>query len=46
MVRAAVMPASFVPVEVRSFPDPVLAEGEVLLETLCSEVCGDLTPPN
>jgi threonine dehydrogenase-like Zn-dependent dehydrogenase len=40
MVRAAVMPAPFAPVEVRTYPDPVLAEGEVLLETLCSEVCG------
>lgn len=39
-VRAAVMPAPHVPVEVRSLPDPVLEEGSVLLETVASEVCG------
>jgi threonine dehydrogenase-like Zn-dependent dehydrogenase len=40
MVRAAVMPAPNEPVEVREFPEPVLETGEVLLEILCSEVCG------
>ncbi|MBW3536106.1 MAG: alcohol dehydrogenase catalytic domain-containing protein, partial [Gemmatimonadetes bacterium] len=39
-VRAAVMPAPDVPVEVRSLPDPVLEPGSVLLETVASEVCG------
>ncbi|MFO7769077.1 MAG: zinc-binding dehydrogenase [bacterium] len=40
MVRAAVMPAPGTPIEVREFPDPVMEPGSVLLETLCSEVCG------
>jgi D-arabinose 1-dehydrogenase-like Zn-dependent alcohol dehydrogenase len=39
-VRAAVMPAPRVPVEVREFPEPVLAPGSVLLETVYSEICG------
>ncbi len=40
MIRAAVMPAPDQPVEIREFPDPVLGPGDVLLETLASEVCG------
>ena len=40
MVRAAVMPAANVPVEVREFPVPELEEGAVLLRTVYSEVCG------
>lgn len=39
-VRAAVIPAPNQPVEVRSFPDPVLEPGAALLETLYTEVCG------
>lgn len=39
-VLAAVMPAPRVPVEVREFPEPTLADGSVLLRTLFSEVCG------
>jgi threonine dehydrogenase-like Zn-dependent dehydrogenase len=39
-VRAVVMPAPGLPLEVREFSDPVLEEGSVLLETLTSEVCG------
>jgi L-iditol 2-dehydrogenase len=38
--RAAVLPAPGQPVEIREFPIPRLAPGEVLLETLASEVCG------
>ena len=40
MVRAAVMPAPGKPMEVREFPDPEPEKGSVILETLCSEVCG------
>jgi len=40
MIRAAVMPAPDRPLEVREFPDPVLGPGDVLLETVASEVCG------
>lgn len=40
MVRAVVMPEPMKPMEVREFPDPALQPGEVLLETLCSEICG------
>ena len=40
MVRAAVMPAANVPVEVREFPSPSIEEGGVLLRTVFSEVCG------
>src|SRR6266849_2413833 len=39
-VRAAVMTGPGKPVEVRSFPDPPLEPGAVLLETVASEVCG------
>jgi threonine dehydrogenase-like Zn-dependent dehydrogenase len=39
-VRAVVMPGPNLPLEVRSFPDPEPATGEVLLETLAGEVCG------
>src|SRR3954470_15432357 len=39
-ILAAVMPAPHLPVELREFPDPVLAPGSVLLRTLYSEVCG------
>ncbi len=40
MVIAAVMPAPRVPIELREFPEPALADGSVLLRTLYSEVCG------
>jgi L-iditol 2-dehydrogenase len=39
-VIAAIMPAPRVPVELREFPEPPLAPGSVLLQTLYSEVCG------
>jgi threonine dehydrogenase-like Zn-dependent dehydrogenase len=38
--RAAVMPAPSAPIEVREFPSPDLADGEALLATTFSEVCG------
>ncbi len=40
MVRAAVIPAPNTPIEVRSYPEPDLEPGAVLLRTLASEVCG------
>lgn len=40
MVRAAVMEGPGLPVRVRGFADPVCGQGEVILETLYSEVCG------
>ncbi len=40
MVRAAVMPAPGMPMEVRTYADPALEPGAVLLKTLVSEVCG------
>ncbi len=40
MIRAAVIPAPFAPVEVREYPEPTLEPGAVLLQTLASEVCG------
>jgi L-iditol 2-dehydrogenase len=40
MVRAAVMPAPRVPVEIREFPEPELPAGGALLATAFSEVCG------
>ncbi len=40
MIRAAVIPAPFAPIEVREFAEPTLEPGAVLLETLASEVCG------
>jgi L-iditol 2-dehydrogenase len=39
-ILAAVMPAPRVPVELREFPEPTLADGSVLLHTTFSEVCG------
>ncbi len=39
-VLAAVMPAPQVPVEIREFAEPALAEGSALLRTALSEVCG------
>lgn len=39
-VRAAVMSGPGEPLRVESFPRPELAPGEVLLETVASEVCG------
>ena len=39
-ILAAVMPAPRVPVEVRTFAEPALEPGSVLLHTLYSEVCG------
>jgi threonine dehydrogenase-like Zn-dependent dehydrogenase len=38
--KAAVMPAPHAQIEVREFPAPDLADGEALLETTYSEVCG------
>jgi len=40
MVRAAIMPTPDAPIEIREYPDPELQPGEVLLETLASEICG------
>jgi L-iditol 2-dehydrogenase len=40
MVVAAVMTAPLAPVELREFPEPDLAPGGMLLETMYSEVCG------
>lgn len=40
MIRAAVIPAPLAPIEVRSYPEPDLEPGAVLLKTLASEVCG------
>ncbi|MEX2528916.1 MAG: zinc-binding dehydrogenase [Gemmatimonadota bacterium] len=39
-IRAAVMTAPGAPMEVWDLPDPELSSGEVLLETVASEVCG------
>jgi D-arabinose 1-dehydrogenase-like Zn-dependent alcohol dehydrogenase len=39
-IRAAVLTAPRVPVEVWELPDPVAEPGSVLLETVVSEVCG------
>lgn len=39
-VRAVVMPGPHRPLELQARPDPVLGAGEVLLETVASEVCG------
>ena len=38
--RAAVMPAPKAPLEIRQFPRPRPAAGEVIVRTLYSEVCG------
>ncbi|HCH7473823.1 TPA: zinc-binding dehydrogenase [Pseudomonas aeruginosa] len=38
--RAAVMPAPNADIEIRDYPRPKLAAGEVLMRTLYSEVCG------
>ena len=40
MVQAVVMPAPHQPLELRSFAEPELEAGAVLLRTLGSEVCG------
>jgi len=40
MVKAAVMPAANVPLEVREYAVPALEDGAVLLRTVYSEVCG------
>jgi L-iditol 2-dehydrogenase len=40
MIRAAVIPSPNSPVEVRSFPRPVLEDGVALLRVMYSEVCG------
>src|SRR4028119_1533219 len=40
MVHAVVMPAPDQPLELRTFSDPELEPGSVLLRTLGSEVCG------
>ena len=39
-VRAIVLPAPNQEPEVRVFSDPQLQDGEVLLETIATEVCG------
>ena len=39
-IRAAVLTAPRVPVEVRKLPDPLIEPGGLLLETVVSEVCG------
>jgi threonine dehydrogenase-like Zn-dependent dehydrogenase len=39
-IRAAVMPAPRVPVEIREFSEPEIAPGGMLLRTIYSEVCG------
>ncbi|MEX0842944.1 MAG: alcohol dehydrogenase catalytic domain-containing protein, partial [Gemmatimonadota bacterium] len=39
-VRAAVMRGPGLPLELHTFPDPEPAPGEVILETVASEVCG------
>ena len=40
MIQAVVMPAPGQPLELRSFTEPELEDGSVLLRTLGSEVCG------
>ncbi len=40
MITAAVMTAPLAPIELRQFPEPEIAQGAMLLETLYSEVCG------
>jgi threonine dehydrogenase-like Zn-dependent dehydrogenase len=40
MIRAAVIPAPNQPIELREFPNPVIAPGGLLLKTLAAEVCG------
>ena len=40
VVRAAVMPAPKVPIELRELPWPTLTPGSAMLRTLYSEVCG------
>ncbi|MBI4564264.1 MAG: zinc-binding dehydrogenase [Planctomycetes bacterium] len=40
MVRVAVMVKPDAPIEVRDVPEPELGEGDVLLDTIYSEVCG------
>jgi L-iditol 2-dehydrogenase len=40
MIRAAVMPAPRVPIEIREYPEPDLPPGGALLKTAFSEVCG------
>ena len=40
MVKAAVMPAPDMPVEVREYALPALEDGAILLRTMFSEVCG------
>ena len=40
IVHAAVIPAPMMPVEVRTYPEPMLEPGGVVLKTLASEVCG------
>jgi L-iditol 2-dehydrogenase len=40
MITAAVMTAPLAPIELREFPEPEIAQGAMLLETVYSEVCG------
>lgn len=39
-IRAAVMSSPHAPIEMREIPAPVLGDGEAMLRTLYSEVCG------
>ncbi len=39
-VRAVVMPGPGLPLELREFPEPEPAPGEVILDTVAGEVCG------
>lgn len=40
MVKAAVMVSPLRPLEIREFPEPVVEQGGMVLDTLYSEVCG------
>jgi L-iditol 2-dehydrogenase len=40
MVLAAVMTAPRAPIEIREFPEPEIAPGAMLLDTIYSEICG------
>jgi len=40
MPRAALIPAPGAPIQIRNFPEPAPADGETILNTVASEVCG------
>lgn len=40
MIRAAVIPEPHQPIEIRTFPEPKIEPGAVILKTLASVVCG------